>query len=315
VRLASRRVARLASSVLLLARPSRNALLRGRRLASRRRPSLPPSFPPFLPPAAVERHSSLYETAPAYVADQPVFLNAAFVARVDDPDVGADPIKLLDALKRVERELGRVDGGVRFGPRPIDLDIIFHGGGAVNRERLTVPHPRYRERGFVLPPLADLDVDLDADSDADDSDADAAAAAADADATSSSSSSSSDRVISRSLRTARAIWSAAGGERNVGGDEMRRVMPLRDGLWSWKDDDAAVMGVLNVTPDSFSDGGALNTRVNRNGDDVDVTSKSAVDLDAVVRAARRMADDGAMFLDVGGQSTRPGATRVSGASS
>ena len=98
-------------------------------------------------------------------------------------------------------------------------------------------------------------------------------------------------------------------------DEMRRVMPLRDGLWSWKDDDAAVMGVLNVTPDSFSDGGALNTRVNRNGDDADVTSKSAVDLDAVVRAARRMADDGAMFLDVGGQSTRPGATRVSGASS
>ena len=56
----------------------------------------------------------------------------------------------------MEKTLGRTEGGVRFGPRPIDLDIIFHKCGTHSCDRLEVPPPRYHERGFVLAPLADL---------------------------------------------------------------------------------------------------------------------------------------------------------------
>lgn len=65
----------------------------------------------------MERHSSLYETAPAYVTDQPSFLNAAAVVRAVDPEMAKDPLRLLDALKKIERDLGRAEGGQRFGPR------------------------------------------------------------------------------------------------------------------------------------------------------------------------------------------------------
>ena len=77
----------------------------------------------------MQRHSSLYETSPAYVTIQPAFLNAAAVVRVTDPEMAKDPLALLDALKKIEKDLGRTEGGQRFGPRPIDLDIIFHGRG------------------------------------------------------------------------------------------------------------------------------------------------------------------------------------------
>ena len=111
-------------------------------------------------------HSSLYETAPAYVTDQPAFLNAAVIVRVEDESVGACPVKLLDVLKRTERRLGRADGGRRFGPRPIDLDILFHDAGAFENDRLVIPHPRFHERDFVLAPLADLGFETDAETDA-----------------------------------------------------------------------------------------------------------------------------------------------------
>ena len=103
-----------------------------------------------------QTHSCLYETAPAYVTDQAAFLNAACIVRVEDESVGSCPVKLLDVLKRIEKRLGRKDGGVRFGPRPIDLDILFHDAGAFKDDRLEIPHPRLHERDFVLAPLADL---------------------------------------------------------------------------------------------------------------------------------------------------------------
>ena len=96
-------------------------------LAPAHSPRNPRAFPSF----AVDAHSALYETAPAYVTDQPSFLNAAALVRVRDAShpMANDPLLLLDRLKRVEKELGREEGGVRFGPRPIDLDIIFHRSG------------------------------------------------------------------------------------------------------------------------------------------------------------------------------------------
>jgi 2-amino-4-hydroxy-6-hydroxymethyldihydropteridine diphosphokinase len=102
------------------------------------------------PDVVVERVSSLYETEPAYVLDQPRFLNAALRGRT-----ALDPSALLALLKRIERELGR-GAGVRYGPRVIDLDILLYGDRSIATEALTIPHPRMAERPFVLVPLAEI---------------------------------------------------------------------------------------------------------------------------------------------------------------
>lgn len=98
--------------------------------------------------------SSIYETKPRDLPEQPDFLNA--VARVE---AGVSPEDLLAGLKRVERLLGRTPG-VRFGPRAIDLDLLLVDGVRVNTPTLTVPHPRMWQRAFVLVPLAELAPDL-----------------------------------------------------------------------------------------------------------------------------------------------------------
>jgi 2-amino-4-hydroxy-6-hydroxymethyldihydropteridine diphosphokinase len=100
--------------------------------------------------------SSVYETAPqGEVTDQPDFLNAVLRVRTA---LGAEA--LLDACKAVERELGREPGGVRHGPRPIDVDVLLLGDSALRSERLTLPHPEVTSRRFVLEPLLELDPGL-----------------------------------------------------------------------------------------------------------------------------------------------------------
>lgn len=109
---------------------------------------------------ALERHitiqqvSSLYETEPAYVTDQPRFLNAVLRG-----STALAPHDLLAALKEIEGALGRV-AGVRFGPRQIDIDILVYGAAQQSDDRLTIPHPRLAERPFVLVPLAEIAPDL-----------------------------------------------------------------------------------------------------------------------------------------------------------
>lgn len=98
----------------------------------------------------VAKRSPLYETAPQYVEDQPEFLNMAATGHT-----ALSPAALLDEVKRIETALGRRPS-VRFGPRLIDIDIIFFGDTVLDSERLTLPHPRLRERSFVLKPLADI---------------------------------------------------------------------------------------------------------------------------------------------------------------
>ena len=100
----------------------------------------------------VEAVSALYETAPREREDQPAFLNAA--ARISS--VLAPP-DLLRAVKRLERDLGRRPGGVRYGPRAIDCDLLLWAGGEWHDEALDIPHPRLHERRFALLPLLDLD--------------------------------------------------------------------------------------------------------------------------------------------------------------
>lgn len=99
---------------------------------------------------AVEQVSSLYETEPMDYTEQPLFLNAAVRVETD-----LEPEALLRAAKDVERELGR-QRRFRSGPREIDIDILTYGDRQVTSERLTIPHPRMRERGFVQAPLAEL---------------------------------------------------------------------------------------------------------------------------------------------------------------
>jgi 2-amino-4-hydroxy-6-hydroxymethyldihydropteridine diphosphokinase len=104
----------------------------------------------------VQASSSVYETAPqGEVTDQPDFLNACLRVRTE-----LEPEALLDACKEVERELGRAPGGVRHGPRPIDIDLLLLGDRELRSGRLTLPHPEVASRRFVLEPLLELDPDL-----------------------------------------------------------------------------------------------------------------------------------------------------------
>ncbi len=97
--------------------------------------------------------SSVYETAPqGEVLDQPDFLNACLAIETD-----LGPERLLDACKDVERALGRVPGGQRHGPRPIDVDVLLLGDLVHRSKRLTLPHPEVTARRFVLEPLLELD--------------------------------------------------------------------------------------------------------------------------------------------------------------
>ena len=95
--------------------------------------------------------SPVYETAPRYVEDQPPFLNMAVAG-----DTALDPQQLLEQLKRFEIEIGRVPSAERYGPRAIDLDILFFGAAVIDRPGLVIPHPLMAEREFVLRPLADI---------------------------------------------------------------------------------------------------------------------------------------------------------------
>jgi 2-amino-4-hydroxy-6-hydroxymethyldihydropteridine diphosphokinase len=104
----------------------------------------------------VTTSSSVYETAPqGEVTDQPDFLNACLRIRTD-----LDPESLLDACKQVERDLGRMPGGVRHGPRPIDVDLLLLGEREHRSDRLTLPHAEVTSRRFVLEPLLELDPTL-----------------------------------------------------------------------------------------------------------------------------------------------------------
>jgi len=108
-----------------------------------------------LPPSIVVRQSSpVYETPPWGLTDQPAFLNMAVKA-----ETRLEPAALLATLKRIEQELGRTPT-VRWGPRVIDMDILFYDDLVIETPEATIPHPRLHERAFVLVPLAELAPDF-----------------------------------------------------------------------------------------------------------------------------------------------------------
>ena len=101
--------------------------------------------------AHVAAVSSLYESEPVGPQDQPKFTNA--VVKVETE---LSPFELLKRLKAIEKEIGRKKTR-RWGPRVIDLDIIFYGNLVITTDSLVIPHPRAHERRFVLEPLLEIE--------------------------------------------------------------------------------------------------------------------------------------------------------------
>jgi len=101
--------------------------------------------------------SPVFETDPVGPAGQGAYLNAALRLRS-----WLSPIELLETLQRIERVLGRDRSAraERWGPRTIDLDILFYGERCIEMPELVVPHPRAHERSFVMRPMAELDPQL-----------------------------------------------------------------------------------------------------------------------------------------------------------
>ncbi len=97
----------------------------------------------------ITARSSVWETPPVPV-DQPEYLNAVVAGQTEEA-----PLPLLARLKAIEHEMGRRPGR-RWGPRPIDLDILFYGDAPFEAPGLSVPHPRLAGRSFVLAPLAEV---------------------------------------------------------------------------------------------------------------------------------------------------------------
>jgi 2-amino-4-hydroxy-6-hydroxymethyldihydropteridine diphosphokinase len=98
----------------------------------------------------VKKQSSMHETEPWGVKDQPKFINMAVEVETDKK-----PEELLRVLKEIEKEIGRTET-TKWGPRVIDLDILFYDDLILKTPVLEIPHPLLQERDFVLKPLSEI---------------------------------------------------------------------------------------------------------------------------------------------------------------
>jgi 2-amino-4-hydroxy-6-hydroxymethyldihydropteridine diphosphokinase len=102
----------------------------------------------------IEKASQLYVAAPlGYIRDD------AFVNAVIRGTTALKPLELLEMMQAIEAAMGR-RSGVQYGPRPIDLDLLFYGAVQMETRKLSIPHPRIAQRAFVLKPLAEIAPDL-----------------------------------------------------------------------------------------------------------------------------------------------------------
>ncbi|KAJ5711450.1 Folic acid synthesis protein fol1 [Penicillium malachiteum] len=206
----------------------------------------------------VKRTSSLFETTPMYVLDQDTFING-----VCEVETSLSPIELLDKLQSIEIELGR-EKLIDKGPRSIDLDILLYDQELFSHERLNIPHNLMLERDFVLRPLCQL--------------------------------------IPHEQPP------KAGKNTNTYRDYLKALPPPEPTPYSTTPISphfpsihatdpkrtTHVMAILNLTPDSFSDGG----------------THSSTDFTQLTETVRSFIAQGATIIDVGGESTRPGSTPV-----
>lgn len=208
----------------------------------------------------VKATSLLYETAPMYVTDQDAFYNG-----VCEVVTSLSPHGLLDALQAIENDLGR-KRIIDKGPRNIDLDIILYDDQRISDDRLNIPHKLILEREFVLRPLADL---------------------------------IPQEILPAPFDAQSVTGHLTALDKNSSNGRPLAVTQLAPNLPHIKPSDperpTMVMAIINVTPDSFSDGG-MHTACDGSG------------LSSIVRQFIR---SGASIIDVGGQSTRPNAERLS----
>lgn len=106
------------------------------------------------PEVNITRRSPIYQTPPWGFTDQPDFLNL-----VVEGETALAPLPLLTVLKNLENKVGRT-ATFRWGPREIDIDILFYDDLIFSSDGLEIPHPRLHERAFVLVPLSDLTPNL-----------------------------------------------------------------------------------------------------------------------------------------------------------
>lgn len=104
--------------------------------------------------ALITAWSNFYKTSPVDFTEQDWFVNA--VVKIE---TGYDPFELLKDMISIQGRAGRTCDPVRFGPRVLDLDIIFYDDIVIDLPGLTIPHPRMHKRRFVLKPLCDIDPD------------------------------------------------------------------------------------------------------------------------------------------------------------
>jgi len=109
-----------------------------------------------IPATRVVKQSSLYRSVPFGGVEQPDFVNAAafLLTQLTAPE-------LLRELQRIETERGRDRGGVRWGPRVLDLDLLVYSNRTIDEPGLSVPHPGIGERNFVLLPLREVAPEID----------------------------------------------------------------------------------------------------------------------------------------------------------
>ncbi|OAA40776.1 folic acid synthesis protein [Beauveria brongniartii RCEF 3172] len=201
----------------------------------------------------VTRTSSLWETEPMYVTDQDRFLNG-----VCEVETELQPMALLDELQSIERDLGRRKL-IDKGPRNIDLDILLYGDERISNERLTVPHIGIPEREFVLRPLSELIPSKSIDP------------------------SKPWKLVQDYLNDLAAVGEPLSSVTRISASAAP-LTPLTPNRAS------RIMAILNLTPDSFSDGGRH-------------AAAATADLSATILD---MVRGGATIIDVGGQSTAPG---------
>ena len=99
--------------------------------------------------------SSLYRSSAVELTDQPDFYNQALAFEITTSTPG--PEELLQLLLSVETKLGR-ERTIRFGPRVIDIDLIFYSDKTLSTDKLTLPHPRFLQRSFVVRPMLELPI-------------------------------------------------------------------------------------------------------------------------------------------------------------
>lgn len=208
----------------------------------------------FEPECRILDTSFLYETSPMYVVDQPNFINAACKIVTN-----LDPEELLVKLKNIESNMGRTQT-IRYGQRPIDLDILFYDDIEYVSSTLTIPHQLMSEREFVLRPLCDIEKGVE---------------------------------HPKLFRTCGQLLSHYLKSPSYSPDNyVNRILPIKNDKilkWSTK---TFIMGIINVTPDSFSDGGLY------------------INIDSALSHALKLVEEGADILDIGGCSTRPDADDV-----